>query len=65
MERAQWLHFAMQTSTTKPVYITAFLNFTAFKRHAPHIAWETEVWIAETPEHMIHYNGEKFLGPYE
>ena len=29
------------------------------------ISWETEVWIAETPSHMIHFNGERFLGPYE
>jgi hypothetical protein len=28
------------------------------------IAWETEVWIADSPTHMIHYNGEKFLGPH-
>jgi hypothetical protein len=29
------------------------------------ISWETEVWIAESPDHMIHFNGERFLGPYE
>ena len=29
-----------------------------------HIAWETEVWIAENPDHMIHFDGKKFLGPY-
>ena len=29
-----------------------------------HIAWETEVWIVENPDHMIHYNGDKFMGPY-
>ena len=28
------------------------------------IAWESEVWIAEDPDHMIHLNGERFLGPY-
>ena len=31
---------------------------------ASHIAWESEVWIAEDPGHMIHFNGERFLGPY-
>jgi hypothetical protein len=46
------------------VYITAFLNFGEFKRHVHDIAWETEVWIAENPDHLIHYNGEKFLGPF-
>jgi adenine-specific DNA-methyltransferase len=28
------------------------------------IAWETEVWVAEAPSHLIHFNGERFLGPY-
>ena len=30
-----------------------------------HISWETEVWIAEAPDHLIHFNGERFLGPYQ
>lgn len=46
------------------VYVTAFRNFREFKQHAGEISWETEVWIAENPDHLIHYNGEKFLGPY-
>jgi len=29
------------------------------------ISWETEVWVAEAPSHLIHFNGERFLGPYE
>jgi len=29
-----------------------------------HIAWESEVWIADDPDHVIHFNGERFLGPY-
>ena len=45
------------------VYVTAFLDFATYKRYANDIAWETEVWIAETPSHMIHFNGDKFLGP--
>jgi len=44
------------------IYISSFHNFKEFGRHIPHIAWKTNVWIAEMPEHMIHYNGEKFLG---
>jgi adenine-specific DNA-methyltransferase len=47
------------------VYVTAFLDGKAFRKYAGDIAWETEVWIAETPEHMIHFNGPKFLGPYK
>jgi adenine-specific DNA-methyltransferase len=45
------------------IYVTAFLDFAAYKKYANDIAWETEVWIAETPSHMIHFNGDKFLGP--
>ena len=29
-----------------------------------HISWEIEVWIAEAPDHLIPFNGERFLGPY-
>jgi adenine-specific DNA-methyltransferase len=45
------------------VYVTAFLDLATFKKFVNEIAWETEVWIAEMPSHMIHYNGDKFLGP--
>lgn len=45
------------------IFVTAFLDFTSFKKYSNDIAWETEVWISENPEHMIHYNGDKFLGP--
>jgi hypothetical protein len=27
-----------------------------------HVARETEVWVAEIPEHLIHFNGNRFLG---
>jgi hypothetical protein len=46
------------------VYVTAFLDFTAFKKYAADIVWESEVWIAEFPDHMIHFNGERYMGPY-
>jgi len=46
------------------VYVTAFPNAAMFRRYAADIAWETEVWLADNPDHMIHFNGEKFMGPY-
>lgn len=46
------------------VYVTAFMDFAAFRKYASEIVWESEVWIAEFPDHMIHFNGDKFLGPY-
>lgn len=45
------------------IFVTAFLDFKTFKRFSESLAWETEVWIADMPEHMIHLNGDKFLGP--
>lgn len=50
--------------TAEIIYITAFLNRTEFRKWAGQIAWETEVWIADNPDHLIHFNGHKFLGPY-
>ncbi|MEI6408790.1 MAG: BsuBI/PstI family type II restriction endonuclease, partial [Bacteroidota bacterium] len=47
------------------VFVTAFLTKTEFKKWATEIAWETEVWIAENPDHLIHFNGDKFMGPYK
>jgi hypothetical protein len=46
------------------IYVTAFLRMRDFRKYAADIAWETEVWIEEDPDHMIHFNGPKFLGPY-
>lgn len=49
--------------TAGKVYVTAFLDFKTFKIFSESLAWETEVWIADMPDHMIHLNGDKFLGP--
>lgn len=49
--------------TAGKIFVTAFLDFKTYKRFAAELAWETEVWIAEMPDHMIHLNGDKFLGP--
>lgn len=45
------------------VYVTAFPDNKEFRKHAGDIAWETEVWLADAPEHMIHFNGDRFIGP--
>ena len=47
------------------VFVTTFLTRKAMMEYFHNIAWETEVWVAESPTHMIHFNGERFLGPYE
>ena len=45
------------------IFVTAFLDFKTFKKFSESLAWETEAWIADMPDHMIHLNGDKFLGP--
>lgn len=45
------------------IFVTAFLDLSTYKKFMTELAWDTEVWIAEIPEHMIHLNGDKFLGP--
>jgi adenine-specific DNA-methyltransferase len=47
------------------VYVSAFPDRKTMTRFHAVIAWETEVWIADAPDHMIHFNGVRFLGPYE
>lgn len=46
------------------VYVTAFPSRALMTRYLPEIAWETEVWVADAPSHLIHFNGSRFLGPY-
>jgi hypothetical protein len=53
-------------STAKPglVYVTAFPDRSTMSKYLTEIGWETEVWVAEAPTHMIHFNGDRFLGPH-
>ncbi|HRA64790.1 MAG TPA: BsuBI/PstI family type II restriction endonuclease [Caldilinea sp.] len=52
-------------STAGLVFVTAFPDRRSLGRYASEISWETEVWVADHPEHLIHYNGENFLGPHK
>ena len=49
----------------KIIFISAFLNRTDFRKYVSCIAWETEVWLADEPNHMIHFNGDKIQTPYD
>ncbi|MGL4608721.1 MAG: BsuBI/PstI family type II restriction endonuclease [Trueperaceae bacterium] len=51
-------------TTAGLVYVTTFLTRKAMLTYLNEIAWETEVWVAESPGHMIHFDGKRFLGPY-
>jgi len=46
----------------KKIYVSAFPNKKIFTKYSQEIAWETEVWIADNATHMIHFNGDKFIG---
>ena len=54
-----------QSSNKGLVFMTAFPSRKDMTRYLAEISWETEVWVADQPDHLIHFNGERFLGPYE
>jgi adenine-specific DNA-methyltransferase len=64
-KRHREIEVMLKDSPAERVYVTAFLDVKAFRKYAGDIAWETEVWIVASPDHMIHFNGQKFLGPYK
>lgn len=59
--RVKKLKAQLNGCTATPVFVTAFMTRKDFRRWCADIAWESEVWLAESPEHMIHFNGYKFL----
>ena len=63
-KRYRELKTLFASSAAALVYVTAFLNRKAMAQYLGDISWETEVWVADAPSHMIHFNGERFLGPY-
>lgn len=63
-KRALELKELFAGSSAGLVLVTAFLDRRAMVRYLSEIAWETEVWVADAPEHLIHFDGERFLGPY-
>ncbi|MDY7021552.1 MAG: BsuBI/PstI family type II restriction endonuclease [Cyanobacteriota bacterium] len=65
LKRRNELKQLFQSSHKGLVFVTAFPSRKDMTRYLAEISWETEVWIADQPDHMIHFNGERFLGPYE
>ncbi len=63
-KRKDELKRLFQHSRAGLVFVTAFLTRKAMVEYLKDISWETEVWIADAPTHLIHFNGERFLGPY-
>lgn len=60
-KRVVELKAMLANCTAGLIFVSAFPDFSEFRRHLTHIAWDTEVWIADIPDHMIHYNGDRFL----
>lgn len=63
--RKRELQRLLASARFPPVFVSAFPDYATFARFAGDIAWETEVWVADHPTHMVHYNGDRFLGPHE
>ena len=64
-ERILELKKALKECNAGLVFVTAFTSKKDLKKNIADIAWETEVWTADNPDHLIHFNGGKFLGPYD
>ena len=64
LKRHNELKQLFKSSTKGLVFVTAFPSRKGMIKYLAEIAWETEVWVADQPEHMIHFNGERFLRPY-
>lgn len=62
--RRERLETLLHAARAGIVFVTAFADRASFRRWVKDIAWETEVWIADEPAHLIHFNGDRFLGPH-
>ena len=62
--RKMELESITENCKAKIIFISAFLNRASFRRYSSDIAWETEVWMADDPKHMIHFNGNQSPTPY-
>ena len=63
-KRHEELQFLFRNSNVGLVFVSAFPNRQIMGKFLSTLAWETEVWVAESPTHLIHFNGDRFLGPH-
>ena len=63
-KRYEELRTLFGESTAGLVFVTAFSDRRNFAKYAAAISWETEVWVADAPSHLVHFNGDRYLGPY-
>ncbi len=64
-KRREELATLFQAARPALVYVTAFLTRGDMAKYLGDIPWETKVWIKEARSHLIHFDGERFLGPYD
>lgn len=62
-ERVYLLEKSCEKCNSGLIFVTAFSTMKKCKEKIMDIAWDTEIWVAETPDHMIHLNGDRFIGP--
>lgn len=63
-ERILELKKSLKDCKADLIFITAFTSKADFRKNITSVGWETEVWTADNPDHMVHFNGGKFFGPY-
>lgn len=64
-KRHRELQALFGTSTAGLVHVSCFPSRVEMRKYLADIAWETEAWCADHPEHLIHFDGERFPGPYD
>ncbi len=52
-------------SPIEQVFVNAFHNKKEMTDSQTDIAWGTNVWFSEEPEHMIHFDGNHVVEPYK
>ena len=62
-KRHEELQEMFSGSTATLLFVTAFLDRHTMAKFTAGISWETEVWVADAPSHLIHFDGKHFLGP--
>jgi len=63
-ERILELKKSLTDCKAELIFVTAFTSKRDFRKNVAEIGWESEVWTADNPDHLVHFNGGKFLGPY-
>lgn len=64
-KRRKYLSGLFERTTAGLAFVSAFPDRNALRLQGAHIAWESELWFANTPSHMIHFNGARLLGPFD